>query len=116
VLAVTSDRDNALQMVESTSNLIAEYALLAHSMPGIAGSAQINHSDVLPGGSASTCERVAGWGSAAVWLATATQPSASPHSELRDMAEAGIAVEAIASSGAALCERRLVADWVRWAV
>jgi hypothetical protein len=30
---------------------IAEYALLAHSMPGIAGSAQINHSGVLPGGS-----------------------------------------------------------------
>jgi hypothetical protein len=27
----------------------AEYALLAHSMPRIAGSAQINHSDVLPG-------------------------------------------------------------------
>ena len=28
---------------------IAEYALLAHSMPGIAGSTQINHSGVLPG-------------------------------------------------------------------
>jgi len=28
---------------------IAEYALLAHSMPGIAGSAQINHSGVLSG-------------------------------------------------------------------
>jgi hypothetical protein len=28
---------------------IVEYALLAHSMPGIAGSAQISHSGVLPG-------------------------------------------------------------------
>ena len=69
-------------------------------MPGIAGSAQINDSGCYRG-SASTCARVVGWGSAAVWLATATQPSASPHSELRDVAEAGIAVEAIASSGAA---------------
>jgi len=48
-------------------------------MPGIAGSAQIIHSGVLPGDPPAL---VCGWpaGSAAVWLAAATQPSASPHS------------------------------------
>ena len=35
--------------VLQASALPAEYALLAHSMPGIAGSAQIIHSGVLPG-------------------------------------------------------------------
>ena len=99
--------------VLQASALPAEYALLAHSMPGIAGSAQINQSGVLPGDPPAL---VSGCSAGVSSSLASHSYSAISVSALRGVAEAGIAVEAIAFSGAALCERRLVADSVRWAV
>jgi hypothetical protein len=94
----------------------AEYALLAHSMPGIAGSAQISRSGVLPGDPPAL---VSGW--PAGGQQQSGEPQLLSHQRLRTPNSAtwpkpASPVEAIASSGAALCERRLVADSVRRAV
>jgi len=80
-------------------------------MPGIAGSAQINHSGVLPGDPPAL---VSGWSAGVSSSLASHSYSAISVSALRTprRGRSGIAVEAIASSGAALCERRLVADSV----